>query len=253
MPSSVPPYRPSKMAWSQKVVWSSMALLSSGVALFSYRYLFGHASAPDIIATNGHFDPWIVVHATVASTALLLGPLQFIPADTTPTLGLAAPYDGSLLCGCVWNWRTIGAGSCNRCIIRCDRRTWFRRAGRRVAGHDRRRAASDSFRSCRLAPTLDDPIFRTNPRRRHVAHLPASVRRAWVRFSRFLSRNRMAVLGAEPCGRGMVSSQTPSRLTVQDPALSERAPGSDQRSVAMIADRMPISATRSVRRNSFDS
>lgn len=56
-----------------------MALLSSGVALFSYRYLFGHASTPDIIATNGHFDPWIVVHATGASTALLLGPLQFLP------------------------------------------------------------------------------------------------------------------------------------------------------------------------------
>lgn len=55
-----------------------MALLSGGVAIFSYRYLFGHSTAPAIIAVNRYFIPWIIVHAASAATALLLGPLQFL-------------------------------------------------------------------------------------------------------------------------------------------------------------------------------
>lgn len=55
-------------------------LLSAAVALFSYRYLAGIGSVPQNVAANRFFDPWIFVHAGGAATALLLGPLQFLPA-----------------------------------------------------------------------------------------------------------------------------------------------------------------------------
>jgi uncharacterized membrane protein len=56
-----------------------MALLSGAVALVSYRYLLGRGPVPDQIAANAHVDPWLVIHATGAATALLLGPVQFLP------------------------------------------------------------------------------------------------------------------------------------------------------------------------------
>lgn len=56
------------------------AILSSGVALVSYRYLGVAQEVPSQIAENAFFTPWLAVHAAGAATALLLGPFQFFPA-----------------------------------------------------------------------------------------------------------------------------------------------------------------------------
>jgi hypothetical protein len=51
--------------------------LCAAIALFAYRYLLGIGAPPDLIAGNSFVSPWLVVHATAAATALLLGPFQF--------------------------------------------------------------------------------------------------------------------------------------------------------------------------------
>jgi hypothetical protein len=57
--------------------WS--ILLAAPVALFSMRYLGGDwLLAPDVVA-NRYAHPWLALHAGAASTALLLGALQFFP------------------------------------------------------------------------------------------------------------------------------------------------------------------------------
>lgn len=53
------------------------ALLAVLVALFSYRYIAKAGLVPANVLANRFFDPWIVVHAVAASTALMLGPMQF--------------------------------------------------------------------------------------------------------------------------------------------------------------------------------
>ena len=47
------------------------------VALVSYRYLATLKLAPPNVLANRYVEPWIVVHASAAATALLLGWLQF--------------------------------------------------------------------------------------------------------------------------------------------------------------------------------
>ena len=60
-------------------LWGTIALLSTGIAVFSYRYLprIGPL-APDILR-NLFARPWLDVHVAGAATALLIGPLQFLP------------------------------------------------------------------------------------------------------------------------------------------------------------------------------
>ncbi len=55
-----------------------LALLSTAVAVVSYRYVAKLGFVPPNVAANRCFRPWIVVHAGAASTALLLGPLQLL-------------------------------------------------------------------------------------------------------------------------------------------------------------------------------
>jgi uncharacterized membrane protein len=69
--------RPS-IGW--RVAWTGLAVLSSVVALVSYRYLAGVGPLPPNIIVNRHVSPWIVIHAAGAATALLVGPWQFVPA-----------------------------------------------------------------------------------------------------------------------------------------------------------------------------
>ncbi|MDB5477251.1 MAG: hypothetical protein JWP49_2762 [Phenylobacterium sp.] len=59
--------------------WGLGALLSLGVAGYAYHYLLPGAFAPPGIAENPMTYPWLFVHAGLAATALLLGPLQFLP------------------------------------------------------------------------------------------------------------------------------------------------------------------------------
>ncbi|ACG77358.1 conserved hypothetical protein [Phenylobacterium zucineum HLK1] len=62
-----------------KGVWAFGALLSVLVALVSYRYVAGVGlMAPNVMA-NRFVQPWLVLHAGGASTALLIGAFQFMP------------------------------------------------------------------------------------------------------------------------------------------------------------------------------
>ena len=62
-------------------VWLTlMLLLSLGVGLYGLSYLAGHAAPPPNIKQNHAGMGWVVVHATGAGLALLLGPWQFIAA-----------------------------------------------------------------------------------------------------------------------------------------------------------------------------
>lgn len=63
-----------------EMVWLGGAVLSAGVALFSYRYLARVGPVPSNVADNRFLNPWIIIHAASAATALLLGPVQFLPA-----------------------------------------------------------------------------------------------------------------------------------------------------------------------------
>ncbi|HEV2676208.1 MAG TPA: DUF2306 domain-containing protein [Aliidongia sp.] len=64
-----------RVIWS---LWGLAAVLSAGVAIFSYRYLLRVGPlSPDILA-NLYHRPWLDVHVAGAATALLVGPFQFL-------------------------------------------------------------------------------------------------------------------------------------------------------------------------------
>src|SRR6218665_3892494 len=63
---------------AKRVPWMVWAVLSVGVALFSYRYAIGVGPFPEEITGNLLALPWLPIHAVVAATALLVAPLQFI-------------------------------------------------------------------------------------------------------------------------------------------------------------------------------
>ncbi len=61
------------------VLWGLGAVLSLGVAVFSYRYLsLNPPMMGDDIAANLFRKPWLLIHAGLAATALLVGPFQFL-------------------------------------------------------------------------------------------------------------------------------------------------------------------------------
>jgi uncharacterized membrane protein len=67
----------SKRVWGG--LWSLAALLSVGVAIFSYRFLLPNPMMGEEIAANLARKPWLPIHAVLAATALLVGPFQFLP------------------------------------------------------------------------------------------------------------------------------------------------------------------------------
>ncbi|MEJ2816174.1 DUF2306 domain-containing protein [Caulobacter sp. CCG-8] len=60
-------------------LWTLYALLSAAVAIFSYRYLPRIGPLGPEILANLFARPWLDVHVAGAATALLVGPLQFLP------------------------------------------------------------------------------------------------------------------------------------------------------------------------------
>jgi uncharacterized membrane protein len=58
--------------------WWLMMIGSLAIALASYRYLAPDPLIPPDIGKNLMLRPWIFVHAGMASTALILGPFQFV-------------------------------------------------------------------------------------------------------------------------------------------------------------------------------
>lgn len=64
--------------------WGLAAFLSAAIAVWSYRYVppigaLQSLLAPEVLA-NLFARPWLALHAAMASTALLIGPIQFLPA-----------------------------------------------------------------------------------------------------------------------------------------------------------------------------
>jgi uncharacterized membrane protein len=67
------------MSRVSKILWGLAAFLSLGVAVYSYRFLLPNPMMGDDIAANLLRKPWLPIHATLAATALLVGPFQFLP------------------------------------------------------------------------------------------------------------------------------------------------------------------------------
>jgi len=61
-------------------LWSLVAFLSVGVAIFSYRYVPQIGPLGPEVMANLFARPWLAVHAGGAATALLVGGFQFLPA-----------------------------------------------------------------------------------------------------------------------------------------------------------------------------
>ena len=60
-------------------LWGFGAVSSVIIALVSYRYLVPHMPLAPNVSANLMARPWLFVHAGLASTALLVGPWQFLP------------------------------------------------------------------------------------------------------------------------------------------------------------------------------
>ena len=67
------------MSIANRTLWGITAFLSAGVALVSYRYLADIGPLVPQILANLFAKPWLDVHIAGAATALLLGPLNFLP------------------------------------------------------------------------------------------------------------------------------------------------------------------------------
>ena len=63
---------------ANQIGWATLAFLSAGVALFSYRYLPAVGPLAPQILGNLFAKPWLYLHIGGAATALLLGPLNFL-------------------------------------------------------------------------------------------------------------------------------------------------------------------------------
>jgi hypothetical protein len=69
--------------------WRGLAaLLSIGVALFSFRYLTGSDTRGAEILANSFADPFLVLHVLGAATALLVSPFQFLARFRVRSWGL---------------------------------------------------------------------------------------------------------------------------------------------------------------------
>ena len=61
-------------------LWTLMGVLSLSIAIWSLRYLLPDTPLlPPDVAKNLMRHPWLVVHAGLASVALIVGPIQFVP------------------------------------------------------------------------------------------------------------------------------------------------------------------------------
>lgn len=62
-----------------RIGWGLAAFLSVGVAIVSFRYLPRVGPMPADILRNLFARPWLDIHVAGAATALLVGPVQFLP------------------------------------------------------------------------------------------------------------------------------------------------------------------------------
>lgn len=78
-----------------------VALLSIGIALFSYRYLTdSETRSPEVLA-NAFAQPFLVLHVLGAATALLVSPFQFIARFRSRGSGLHRIVGRVYAAGCL--------------------------------------------------------------------------------------------------------------------------------------------------------
>jgi uncharacterized membrane protein len=64
----------------QLALWGLTAVLSAAIAIVSFRYVPQVGPLAPEVTANLFARPWLTVHVAGAATALLVGPLQFLPA-----------------------------------------------------------------------------------------------------------------------------------------------------------------------------
>jgi len=77
------------------------ALLSIGIALYSYRYLTGGPMRSAAVLANAFATPFLVLHVSGAATALLVGPFQFIARFRNRRSGLHRVVGRIYVAGCL--------------------------------------------------------------------------------------------------------------------------------------------------------
>jgi uncharacterized membrane protein len=77
------------------------ALLSFGIALYSYRYLTGGPMRGPAILANTFANPFLVLHVGGAATALLVGPFQFLAQFRNRKSGLHRIVGRIYVAGCL--------------------------------------------------------------------------------------------------------------------------------------------------------
>jgi len=77
------------------------ALLSIGIALFSYRYVTGGPMRGPQILANAFATPFLVLHVIGAATALLVGPFQFLARFRNRRSGLHRIVGRVYVFGCL--------------------------------------------------------------------------------------------------------------------------------------------------------
>ncbi len=205
-----------------RTAWVAGAVLSAGVALVSYRYVAGVGPVPPNVAQNRYLDPWIVVHAGAAATALLGGPSQFAPVVRRRWPRLHRWAGRAYVVGCmvggasalvlaagVSSGPVAGAGFAALGLqwMYATGQGWATARARRYADH--RRWMIRSFALTFAAVTL----------RLYLA----VVRHARLRSRQRLPRHRLAGLGAEcPPGGAVHRQDGPTRIGRPAPIARER-------------------------------
>lgn len=82
-------------------LWALAAVLSAGVAIFSYRYLPRLGPLAPNVMHNLFHRPWLDVHIAGAATALLVGPLQLLPRLRARWRGLHRWLGRTYVAGCL--------------------------------------------------------------------------------------------------------------------------------------------------------
>lgn len=131
-------------------LWGLSALLSAGVAIFSYRYLAAIGPRSPQILANLYARPWLYVHIVGAATALLLGPFNFIAAVRRRAPKVHRWIGRIYIVGCLGGGAaglvvafgsfagpiaTAGFGSLALCWIFANAKGWLTARARRFVDH----------------------------------------------------------------------------------------------------------------------
>ena len=162
------------MALKRRAAWWLwiVAVLSVAIGLYGLSYLSGHA-APAGVSANHAGMGWLLVHASCAGAALLLGPTQFF---TRHQIALArhASLDRAELRRALPAWRHERRDAGLEHHGRGGGALGLRAAGRHLALCHQPGLSGGAAARFRQPPALDDPLLRAHLRGRHAAPLHAA-------------------------------------------------------------------------------